>query len=332
MKILVVDDDEIALAVAEKILVSEGHQVTLAEDGEAALKILKMSDIQIVISDWNMPNMDGIELCKRIRSTQGLEDIYIVMVTAHNSQEDKIIALSAKANEIISKPFEPLELRLRIKNAEQILSTETIELVLFSLAKLAEVKDSETGKHLERMRSYCKLMASQIMVFPEYKGQLSPRFPDLLYLTSPLHDVGKIGIPDYILLKPGSLNDEEWQIMRQHPVIGAKTLTDMLEEFPKAEFLRITRDIVLYHHERWDGSGYPQGLKGEDIPLSARIVALADVYDAVTMKRVYKAAIPHELARGIILNGNGSHFDPVVVEAFLATENQFIEIQKSFSI
>jgi len=331
MKILVVDDDEIALAVAEKVLTSEGHQVILAEDGEEALNILQMSDIQIVISDWNMPNMDGIELCYRIRSMPGLENIYIIMVTAHNSQEDKIKALSAKANEIISKPFEALELRLRVKNAEQILSTETIEMVLFSLAKLAEIKDSETGEHLERIRGYSRVLANHIMTVPEYRGKLSPRFPDLLYLTSPLHDVGKIGIPDYVLLKPGSLNDEEWIIMKQHPDIGAKTLTEMLAKFPKAEFLRITRDIVLCHHERWDGSGYPQGLKGEDIPLSARIVALADVYDAVTMKRVYKAAIPHRLARGIILNGKGNHFDPIIVEAFLATEDQFIEIGKTFA-
>ena len=331
MKILIVDDDEIALAVAKKALTSAGHQVVLAQDGEEALNILKMSDIQIVISDWNMPNMDGIELCNRIRSTPALENTYIIMVTARNSQEDKIRALSAKANEIISKPFEAVELLLRVNNAEQILSTKTIELVLFSLAKLAEVKDSETGEHLERMREYSKLLSEYIINETEYKGKLSPRFPDLLYMTSPLHDVGKIGVPDYILLKPGSLNDDEWKIMKEHPTIGAGTFLELLEKFPKTEFLRITRDIVWCHHERWDGSGYPRGLKGEEIPLSARIVALADVYDAVTMKRVYKAAMPHKVARGIILEGNGSHFDPMVVEAFLAVEDQFIKIKKKYS-
>jgi len=330
MKILIVDDDEIALGIAEKILVSDGHHVVLAGDGEEALQILQMSDIQLVISDWNMPNMDGIELCRRIRSTPGLEDIYIIMITARNKQEDKIEALSAKANEIISKPFEEAELRLRVRNAERTLSTETIELVLFSLAKLAEIKDIETGKHLERIREYSRVLVEYIMTVPEYRGKLSPRFPDLLYLTSPLHDVGKVGIPDYVLLKPGSLNDEEWSLMKQHPNIGAQTLTDTLSKFPKAEFLRITRDIVLYHHERWDGSGYPLGLKGEEIPLSARIVSLADVYDAVTMKRVYKEAMPHNVARGIILNGEGKHFDTIVVQAFSATENQFVEIRNRY--
>jgi putative two-component system response regulator len=330
MKILVVDDDDIALAVAEKVLKSEGHQVILAEDGEEALKTLQMSDIQIVISDWNMPNMDGIELCHRIRNTPGLEDIYIVMVTARNSQEDKIQALTAKANEIISKPFEAAELTLRVRNAEQILSTETIELVLFSLAKLAEAKDNETGAHLERMREYAKVLAEYLMTMPELRGKLSPRFPEFLYLTSPLHDIGKIGIPDHILLKPGSLNDDEWKIMKRHTDIGAEKLNETLDKFPKREFLRITRDIVWCHHERWDGTGYPRGLKGDEIPLSARIVALADVYDAVTMKRVYKAAMPHDMARGIILSGKDKHFDPMVVDAFVALEDKFIDIKTKF--
>ena len=151
----------------------------------------------------------------------------------------------------------------------------------------------------------------------------------MIHQTSPLHDIGKVGIPDSVLLKPGSLNDQEWTIMKRHAEIGAETLDAALRAHPGAEFLRIARDIAWAHHERWDGSGYPRGLKREEIPWAARVVALADVYDALTSRRVYKAAMPHDVARGVILQGTGNHFDPRVVEAFLAVEQQFLALQKS---
>jgi len=173
-------------------------------------------------------------------------------------------------------------------------------------------------------------LAIQISSDPEIRDQIPPHFADLLYKTSPLHDIGKVGIPDYVLLKPGSLSDDEWKVMKRHTEIGAETLDACLKLYPSAEYLRIARDIAWAHHERWDGSGYPRGLSGDDIPLSARIVALADVFDALTMKRVYKSAMSLDVARGVILNGSGSHFDPRIVkafQAFLAIETQFIEIK-----
>jgi putative two-component system response regulator len=331
MKILVVDDDEIALIVAKKVLQSEGHEVILAEDGESALNQLAKSGIQVIISDWNMPKMNGVELCKRIKDNSGFGFIYFIIVTSRTSKDDLIEGLSAGANDFISKPFEPVELLLRIRNAEKILAMETTSLTLFSLAKLAESKDIDTGHHLERIREYSRALADEMMTDQDLRTKIHPKFPEMLYETSPLHDIGKVGIPDTVLLKPASLSDLEWKVMKSHTEIGANTLGEVVEKYPNAEFMKIAKEIAWSHHERWDGNGYPRGLAGEDIPLAARIVALADVYDAITMKRVYKSAMPHEIAKGIIISERGSHFDPKIVDAFLTIETKFIEIRKLFA-
>jgi len=331
MKVLVVDDDEIALAVAQKVLKSEGHDVILAESGAEALEIIRHNEIRVVISDWNMPGMDGLELCRYLRKTTSIGYTYIIMVTSRTGKQDLITSLSAGVDDFISKPFEPAELLLRMHNAERVLSLETTSLTLFSLAKLAESKDTDTGNHLERIRSYCRLIAEKIIADPDTWGELNPRFPELLFKTSPLHDIGKVGIPDYVLLKPGSLNDAEWVVMKRHTEIGAETLNAVLKQYANADYLRMARDIAWAHHERWDGSGYPRGLKQEEIPLCARIVALADVYDALTMKRVYKAAMSHEIASGIIQEGSGSHFDPRLVQIFLSLEKEFVAVRASFN-
>ena len=330
MKILIVDDDELSLAITEKVLKSTGYQTFLAEDGERALEILRNEDIQIVISDWDMPVMDGLELCTILRSNPAVGYIYFIMITAKSRKEDMLVGLGAGVDDFISKPMEPSELILRVRNGERILSLETTAVTLFSLAKLAESKDTDTGNHLERIRVYARLLATQLMLNPTIAQTVAPKFPDLLYQTSPLHDIGKVGIPDYVLLKPGSLNDKEWAIMKRHTLIGAETLNAALTQFPHAEFLRHARDIALGHHERWDGSGYPSGLKGDQISLSARIVAVADVYDALTMKRVYKSAILHDVACGIIFDGAGTHFDPQVIEAFQAINDSFLEVKQHF--
>ncbi len=330
MKILVVDDDEIAVAIARKVLSSDGHEVVCAADGVEALQILQENNIQVVISDWSMPNLDGIELSRRIRQAASIGYIYIIMITSRSSKQDLLTSLSAGVDDFITKPFEPAELLLRVRNAERILALETTAVTLFGLAKLAESKDADTGFHLERIRSYCKVLVDHILANPQNELDVSPRFSELVYRTSPLHDIGKVGIPDYILLKPGSLNDEEWQVMKRHTEIGAETLDAVLQQYPNAEYLRVARDIAWAHHERWDGSGYPRGLKEHEIPLCARIVSVADVYDALTMKRVYKAAMAHEVARGIILEAEGKQFDPMVIRAFRQAEPQFLEIKESY--
>ena len=332
MKILIVDDDEISLSVAKKILENERYEVELAYDGASAIEKLRSSNINIVISDWNMPGVNGIELCRYLRSTPAIVGyIYIILVTSRTSKEDMLTGLNAGADDFISKPFEPAELLVRLHNAERMLELETASMMLFSLARLAESKDVDTGNHLERIRAYVKVLARQICLDPAIRDQVPLHFADLLYQTSPLHDIGKVGIPDYVLLKPGSLNDDEWKIMKRHTELGAETLNDCLKFYPGASYLKIARDIAWSHHERWDGSGYPRGLKGNEIPLAARIVSLADVYDAITTQRVYKSALSHNVAHGIIISARDQFFDPMVVDAFLEVEEQFIQIKESYS-
>jgi putative two-component system response regulator len=199
------------------------------------------------------------------------------------------------------------------------------------MACLAEARDNDTGKHLDRIRFYSKILATDLAKetgLPE----LTTAFIDNIYLTSPLHDIGKIGIPDFVLLKPGRLDNHEFEIMKKHTTIGYNTLITAIGKYPNAEYLKMSAQIALSHHEKYNGTGYPDGLKGEEIPLCARIVALADVYDALVSKRVYKSAMPHETARSIIIEERGSHFDPIVVDAFLRCEKEFIKILEQHAI
>ena len=191
------------------------------------------------------------------------------------------------------------------------------------MAKLAESRDPDTGAHLDRVRFFAKLLASQLLAMNEFASEIDSQFIQLIYETSPLHDIGKVAISDSILLKPGKLTPSEFEIMKQHTSEGAKTLQAALDEYPNAMFLKMARDIAISHHERYDGTGYPNGLVGNDIPLCGRIMAVADVYDALTSKRVYKNALSHDIARSTILDGSSTHFDPTVVEAFLAKEADF---------
>ncbi|HTN77366.1 MAG TPA: HD domain-containing phosphohydrolase, partial [Pirellulaceae bacterium] len=223
------------------------------------------------------------------------------------------------------------ELIVRVRSGERILGMETREMAIFALAKLAESRDPETGHHLDRVRNYCRVLARHVATMPKYQHEVDAEFIRLIYQTSPLHDIGKVGIPDSVLLKPGQFNAAEFAVMQQHTRIGAATLEAALERYPEARFLKIARDIALTHHERFDGTGYPAGLRGEDIPLCGRIVAIADVYDALTSKRVYKPAFEHSVARSIILKDSGTHFDPDLVDAFLAVEDEFIAIREQYN-
>ncbi len=329
-QVLVVDDDELALNVAGKVLEAGGYEAVFATDGEEAFDILRERGIRIVLSDWNMPNLDGASLCRRIRASFKIDYVYFILVTTRNSKDDLLSGLDSGADDFITKPFEPAELLARLNVAQRILGLETSAVTIFSLAKLAESKDSDTGNHLERIRAYSKALADTILLKESIRPLYSPGYADLIYQTSPLHDIGKVGIPDSILLKPARLSDNEFAIMKQHTEIGADTLHAALKRYPRAEFLRLARDIAWAHHERWDGTGYPRGLRMEGIPLGARIVALADVYDALTTRRVYKAAFAHDVARAIILEGKGTHFDPLIVDVFLEIEDQCVFIKDSF--
>jgi putative two-component system response regulator len=198
------------------------------------------------------------------------------------------------------------------------------------MARLAESRDPETGGHLERVMNYSRILAQQLPSMGHYVDEIDAQFARLVYGTSPLHDIGKVGIPDSVLLKPGRLSDREFEIMKEHTTIGAQTLDAAVRRFPQAQYLRMARDIAATHHERWDGTGYPAKLAGRAIPLCGRIVALADVYDALTSKRVYKSAFSHEIAKDNLVKESGTHFDPALVEAFLAAEPAFVAVREQF--
>lgn len=202
----------------------------------------------------------------------------------------------------------------------------TRDVAIVSLAALAESRDNETGAHILRTQEYVKALAIHLSSSEKFSSLLTPSYIDLLYKSAPLHDVGKVGIPDAVLLKPGKLTDEEFDIMKGHPQIGADALSIAERRMGSSSFLKLAREISLSHHEKWDGSGYPNSLSGESIPLSGRLMALADVYDALISKRIYKPAFSHEKAKGIILEGRGQHFDPEVVDAFLSVEEEFKQI------
>ena len=328
MKVLVVDDDRTTREIVRRTLQHAGHDVVVAGDGDEALRAVLEGELSVVVCDWEMPGLTGPELCRRVRASILNRYVYIIVLTARKGTADVIEGLSAGADEFLTKPVEPSELLARVRTGIRIVSLETRELALFALAKLAESRDNETGAHLERVREYSRTIAHALLDREGYAGVVDADFVRNIYLTSPLHDIGKVGIPDSILLKPARLSDREFEIMKQHTTIGAATLDAVLQANPGVEFLRMSRDIALTHHEQWSGKGYPNGLSSEDIPLAGRIVALADVYDALTSRRVYKAAFPHETARSIIIEGRAEHFDPALVDVFLELETAFEDIRR----
>jgi putative two-component system response regulator len=325
-----VDDDEISRDLIEHTLGRAGYEVETADDGLEALEIVRSGRCRLVISDWSMPRMSGIELCRAVRGEACEGYVYLILLTSHSAPNEIVEGMSAGADDFIGKPFNPQELIVRVRAGERILSLETREMAIFALAKLAESRDPETGHHLERVQLYSRTLAQELAKSPKFSERIDGEFVRLIYQTSPLHDIGKVAIPDSVLRKPGRLNDAEFAIMKTHAQHGADTLSAALRRFPGARFLTVARDIAATHHERWDGTGYPARLKGEAIPLAGRIVAVADVYDALTSKRCYKEAYAHDVAKSIIVNDSGKHFDPGVVEAFLAVEQEFVAIHERF--
>jgi putative two-component system response regulator len=331
MKVLVVDDDELMVQLLEHTLRRHGHDVASANNGRAAVDRLHAEQFQIVISDWDMPQMTGPELVRAVRAMGGASYVYMILLTSRDDSRDVIEGLNAGADDFVTKPFNPGELAVRVRVAERILALESRDLIIFAMAKLAESRDTDTGAHLDRVRNYARLLATDLGGQQKFARQIDVNYVRLIYLTSPLHDIGKVAIPDCVLLKPTGLSDGEFDMMKQHTTMGAETLDAALREYPEANFLVMAREIALTHHERFDGTGYPGKLKGGQIPLCGRIVALADVYDALTTKRVYKGAFSHAVAKSIILDGKGSHFDPDVVDAFLRCEPQFVETHTRLS-
>jgi putative two-component system response regulator len=328
LRILVVDDDSLCSELLCEAIDAMGNTlVERAASGEEAFERVCNDDFRIVISDWQMPGISGVQLCRKVRERQFGEYVYFILLTSLSRGEHLCEGLEVGADDFLSKPFEPSELQVRLAVAKRVVALENRNLIVFSLAKLAESRDPETGAHLERMREYSKVLAEQLGRTRQFQSEISADFIRAIYLTSPLHDIGKVGIPDSVLLKPGKLTSAEFEVMKQHTTIGSQTLEAALAACPNAGYLRLARDIALSHHEKFDGSGYPNGLKGNGIPLGARIVALADVYDALTTKRIYKEAFSHAVAQKIIVESSGTHFDPLIVAAFLSQQEAFQEIK-----
>lgn len=331
MQVLIVDDSKLVLIALKGLLKDAGYEVLTAMDGVEALETIRKNRCRLVISDWEMPHMSGIELCKTIRQEEFSGYIYFVLLTSHGTLAEMVQGLAAGADDFIAKPYSPAEVLARLRSGERILSLETRDVAIFAMAKLAESRDVDTGAHLDRVQHYCRIIAQGMAKLSKYQDVINGEFIRLIFQTSPLHDIGKVGIRDSILLKPGRLDVEEFEEMKRHTTIGEETLASALEKFPGVSFLETARDIAGAHHERYDGSGYPKGLPAERIPLCSRILAIADVYDALTSKRVYKQAFTHDVAKSIIIEGKATQFDPDVVNVFLENEESFLAIRKRFA-
>ncbi len=349
--ILVVDDTIDNILLLNEILRNE-YSIKVATNGAIALQVAKKTMPDIILMDVMMPVMDGYEACRRLKQDGTLKDIPLLFLTAKAEDDDEKKGFELGAADYITKPVNPsillarIKTHLTLKKASDILKdqneylnkevqkrTEDITLMqeasIMAMAALAEIRDNETGHHLRRTRLYIRELAEYMGTMDKYKRELQTERIRTIVISSPLHDIGKIGIPDDILLKPGPLTHEEYEVMKRHTVLGRDAILKAEKLIGvKRTFLSCAREIAFSHHEKWNGSGYPAGLSKEDIPLPARLMALVDAYDALTSKRVYKDAVAHEEAVSIIEADSGSHFDPDVVTAFLFLKDKFKRISE----
>ena len=352
--ILVVDDTPANLSLMTGLL-RDDYKVKAAIDGEKALRIAQ-SDTppDLILLDIMMPGMDGYEVCRQLKANPRTRDIPIIFLTAKTGIDDEKLGLDLGAVDYITKPISPPIVMARVRNhlmlkasadflrskagyLEQEVARRTAEVIaiqdvtIMAMASLAETRDSDTGNHIRRTQHYVRVLALRLREHPRFGTLLDERYITMLFKSAPLHDIGKVGIPDRILLKPGKLTPEEFELMKTHTTLGRDAIQSAERQLGmKVEFLTVAKEIAYSHQEKWDGSGYPEGLQGEQIPISARLMALADVYDALISSRIYKAGMSHERAVEIITEGRGQHFDPDVVEAFLAIEDEFRAIAQRF--
>lgn len=323
-KILIVEDDTSQRLFFKMALGAYNYDIFEAENGKEAYQILKENhDIRLVITDLNMPEMDGFELIRKVRKEER-RYTYILVASAAGEKKSIIKALDLGADDYVSKPIVPRELQLRLEGASRLLRLESQDEFILSMAKMAEYRSNETGYHLERVKVYTQILANDLAELnPELA--ISAQLADEISRVSPLHDIGKVAIPDKILHKHAGLSTEEFEVMKSHTSLGGDLLMELFEK-TGADYLKVAYDIAMHHHERWDGAGYPHGLQGEAIPIAARIMALADVYDAMLCKRCYKESYEHDFVKSEIVKGKGSHFDPVVVESFLRQEKLWLTV------
>lgn len=349
-KILVVDDTLANLGVLEDMLHAQGYTVSSFPRGAAALESLKEELPDLILLDIMMPDMDGYQVCRRLKADPKLKDIPVIFLSALSETNDKLKAFAEGGADYITKPFQEAEVLARVKSQlnqkalsdflkdkagylEKEVEKRTAqvravqEVTILALASLAETRDNDTSNHLRRTQLYIRTLALRLRQHPRYQAALADGPLALILKSAPLHDIGKVGIPDRILLKPGKLDEEEFAVMKTHTTIGFQALEQAERQLgSRVEFLQTAKQIVRSHHEKWDGTGYPEGLAGEQIPISARLMALADVYDALISRRVYKEGMSHEKACEIIIQGWGTFFDPAIVDVFKTCHAEFQKI------
>ncbi|MCL5271669.1 MAG: response regulator [bacterium] len=359
-RVLIVDDDSANRMMLQIIVSVLGYAAAQAVDGMAALEQVEREAPDLVLLDLNMPVMDGDEVLRRLKENQRLRHIPVVMISSSGDIDRITRCIELGADDYLPKPFNETLLKARLRSClhrkaiydaemrhkqlveeynrtlerrvrqqvEQIASAHYS--TIFALSKLAESRDPDTGSHLERMREYCRVLAERLARHPQYQLEVDREFVSTIYAASPLHDIGKVGIPDYILQKRGRLTEVETRIMQTHVAVGAETLREVDQRHVGNRLIRMGIELAAGHHEKWDGTGYLSGLKGDEIPLAARILALGDVYDAMTSRRCYKEPFTHENSRELIVAERGRAFDPAVVDAFVASEQEFIAIHAEY--
>lgn len=343
--VLIVDDNTTNLKLAENAL-KPHFKVTLLVSGEQALKFLTKNRPDLILLDILMPGMDGFETIQHIKSNPYTKDIPVIFLTAKAESISEMNGLSLGAADFIAKPFEPeimlrrvemqIELSLYRNQLEHLVKEKTNmveklqDVLTSSITELVEFRDKVTGGHAKRTQKYFEVFVNYLKTLPMYAPVLTNDVIIDMLRAAPLHDVGKVGINDNVLTKNSVLDNQEFAYMQQHTILGGLAFEKAIEELPDNRFLHIARDIALCHHERWSGSGYPNGLVGEQIPFAARIMAIVDVYDALTTKRSYKEPYSHDAALNIMMQLRGDHFDPTLADAFYACSEAFRQLLNSF--
>jgi putative two-component system response regulator len=352
--ILVVDDTPENLRLMSGVL-KDDYKTKIANNGERGLELAAaLPPPDLILLDIMMPGIDGYEVCRRLKADPATAEIPVIFLTAKVEVEDEQKGFDVGCVDYITKPISPpivlarVKTHLLLKSARDFLKDQNVfleaevarrtrevqvvqDVTIMAMGSLAETRDNETGNHIRRTQNYVRALAEKLKEDPKFAPVLDDATIEMLYKSAPLHDIGKVGIPDRILLKPGKLTPEEFEIMKTHTTLGRDAILAAEGKLDSpSSFLRCAREIAYSHQEKWDGSGYPEGLVGPIIPFSARLMAVADVYDALISKRVYKPPFPHEKAVEIIREGRGKHFDPEIVDAFLGITDKFRQIAAVF--
>ena len=341
--ILVVDDNKLNLVIAQTLL-SEEYHVETANSGEKALQYLEEKEPDLVLLDIQMPEMDGFEVMRRIQENEVWRKVPVIFLTADRTEKTEETCFQMGAMDYIGKPFVPSIMMQRVrrtlepqgyrKNLEHMVEqqlqriTQLQQDIIITMANLIEGRDGTTGEHVKRTSAYVELLVKKLQEKGVYKEILTPAYIDYLKKASPLHDIGKITVPDRILQKPGALTQEEYDLIKLHAKAGGTLIEENMNRIVDKEFVEIAQDMASYHHEKWNGKGYPRGLKGEEIPLSARILAIADVFDALVSKRQYKKGMTLDEAFVIMEKERGESFEPVLLDAFLDAKEELRQLME----